>query len=124
MPLILALVITVLVAALAALTGLTEWLQAHPWWAQQVVWIGAPIGIGAGLALWALRAPRWLRLGLPLALLVGAFALARYGHDAFAASFAEDRLAGRLWYFGWIATAAAFAATLIGAAHGRTTRHQ
>jgi hypothetical protein len=35
-----------------------------------------------------------------------AIAAATYGKAQFAASFAEDSFAGRLWYFGWIGIAA------------------
>ncbi len=89
--------------------GGTQLLGAHPFWATQITLIGAPIGLFlAWLA--ALRLP-----GIPavigFAILTGAaLATARYGQAGFAASFAEDQFAGQLWYFGWIASAAGFAA--------------
>lgn len=103
--------VAVLVSALA-LSGLTARLGAHPWWAGQVVWIGG----GAGLALaamlaWAGQARgRWISLLLLLGL--GALALAAYGKARFAASYAEDALAGQFWYFGWIAGMAGLAGCL------------
>ena len=43
----------------------------------------------------------WLLLGA-LALLVVAGVMTTIGKTNFAASYAEDALAGRFWYFGWI----------------------
>ena len=107
-----ALIPAALLMALAAQTGVPQWLGAHPWWSTQVIVIGAP----AGLLLAALAALAGLAAGPRIALFaliaVGAFATASWGKAEFAASFAESVLAGRLWFFGWIGTAAGAAALL------------
>lgn len=87
----------------ASLAGLPEALGAHPWWAQLSGIIG---GVG-GAVLWlALR-----RAGLSFSALVvvtvsallASAAAAHFGKQVYAASFAENALAGRFWYFGWFA---------------------
>ncbi|WP_171175956.1 hypothetical protein [Ruegeria sp. HKCCD8929] len=71
-----------------------------------MIWIGLPIGVLLAAAAWALAVPTVLRLiGFGL-LTVVAFGIAHFGKTRFAASFAEDALAGQAWYFGWIATCA------------------
>lgn len=98
--------IAVAVAALlvaASLAGVPEALGAHPWWARQAGIIG---GVG-GAALWL--ALRHTGLSAPGLLTMAAIALlpsvaaAHFGKQVFAASFAENALAGRFWYFGWFA---------------------
>ena len=44
--------------------------------------------------------------------LVAGYAVAKTGAARFAASYAEDVLSGRFWFFGWIATALFAAAVL------------
>lgn len=110
---------TALLAAIASVTQSATVLGAHPWWAGQVVMIGAPIGIVLGLLLWARRLKRGLRLGLGGVAVVAAFGVAKYGQIGFANSYAEDHLAGQLWYSGWIATAAAATLLLMAAARSR-----
>lgn len=108
-----------LVVILGANAGLTETLGAHPFWSIRVAWVGVPLGLIAAVAAkhlggrWALRTALFL-IGAAIA-----YAIAVAGKDRFAASFAEDVLAGQLWYFGWIATCA-FAAALIAAAFSPT----
>ena len=58
-------------------------------------------------AIWSL-APRW-RAALLAAATLAAYRTATLGKAGFAASYAEDQFAGQMWYFGWIATAAALA---------------
>ena len=93
----------VLILALSHL-GLTNALGAHHFWSAKVAWIGAPIGMVIALILTRLPARFGILLSLAGAIIAGA--TAHYGKLQFAASYAEDRLAGQLWYFGWIATAA------------------
>lgn len=93
------------VVVAAGWLGIPGMLGAHPIWAMNVVWIGAPIGAVLSLIL-----AGWLR-PTPHAVLAGALlglaCFAAYsGKSAFAISFGEDALAGRLWFFGWIATSA------------------
>jgi hypothetical protein len=82
--------------------GLAQKLGAHPWWAVQVVYIG----VGAGFILSVLGGfiPIFTRGIVPLllVLVVASISLTVYGKTQFAASYAEDALAGRMWYFGWI----------------------
>lgn len=109
-PLLPALIAALLMAALIAL-DIALPLGAHPWWSQKTLLIGAPIGlILATLAGLKLR-PLPLTITFALATTL-AFAAAKYGQTQFAASYAEDQFAGKLWYFGWIATGATLAATL------------
>ena len=105
-----ALIAAFFMAALIAL-DIARPLGAHPWWSQKTLLIGAPIGLIlatlAGLKLRPL--PLTITFAIATAL---AFATTKYGQTQFAASYAEDALAGQLWYFGWIATGATLAATL------------
>jgi hypothetical protein len=91
-------------AIFAVLTELTLALGAHPWWATQVIWLGLGLGILLGVILWSLRFSRTTRLLSLVGLTLAAFATAHTGKARFAASYAEDALAGQMWYFGWIAT--------------------
>jgi len=86
-----------------ALAGGTRGLSAHPWWAAKVGYIGAGIGAvtWAALLVAGMRR-RWLLL-VGLGVLVVAGIMTGIGKTNFAASYAEDALAGRFWYFGWIA---------------------
>ena len=99
----------VCVLALAHL-GLTNTLGAHHFWSAKVAWIGAPIGMVIALVL--TRLPARLGILLSLAGVIISGATAHYGKLQFVASYAEDRLAGQLWYFGWIATASAATALI------------
>ena len=94
------------------LVGLPRTLGAHPWWAGQT-WIVGGLG---GAVLWlAMR-----RAGLPFRVqailaalaLAASAAAAHFGKQAFAASFAENALAGRFWYFGWFALSGSIALAL------------
>ncbi|WP_420858665.1 hypothetical protein [Marivivens marinus] len=91
--------IALLVMVSFAVLGLPEWLGAHRWWATNVVVWGSALGallwwVGARFAVAAL---------VPSVLLVGLGAMAaRFGKAAFVASYAENALAGRFWFFGWI----------------------
>lgn len=91
----------------AGYLGLSQALGAHPFWAVKVVWIG--IGIGAvlfGLSrFWAASAR--VKLPIALALLAGSAGVTILGKARFAASYAEDFVAGRMWFLGWMALVAA-----------------
>ena len=107
-----ALIAPVLVAAVAYGLDLPKMLGAHPWWSGNVIAIGLPVGLALALALnWTGLAAAW-RVGAMGLAMLGAFAFASVGKARFAASYAEDALAGQMWFFGWIATCA-FAAALI-----------
>ncbi|MBO9406230.1 hypothetical protein J7399_02225 [Shimia sp. R9_1] len=104
-----------LLMAVLILVDVARPLGAHPWWSQQTLLIGAPLG----LLLATLAGLRLNTLPLSIAFLLAtalAFGAAKYGQLQFAASYAEDQLAGQLWHFGWIATGLFSAATLTAAA--------
>lgn len=110
-------VATSLVAA--SLADLPQMLGAHPFWAQQTSVIG---GIGGAL-LWL--AQRRVRLSASMQVIIAIVVLlisataAYVGKQVFAASFAENWIAGRFWYFGWFAVSGSvaflLAATITGA---------
>lgn len=87
--------------AAASMAGLPETLGAHPWWAEQSGIVG---GIG-GAVLWLVLRRAGLSFSALVVLAVSALlasaAAAHFGKQVFAASFAENALAGRFWYFGW-----------------------
>ncbi|MEO9824309.1 MAG: hypothetical protein ABJF50_07840 [Paracoccaceae bacterium] len=97
---------------IAAYYGTNKALGAHPFWDTQVALIGVPIGL---ILAFALRALKWrwsTRLLTFLVLLTIAGTAAHQGRLEFAASYAENKLAGQLWYFGWIASMSFATATL------------
>lgn len=111
--------LTLSLLGLVALTGLAmtfslpQQLGAHPWWSTKVLWIGTPVGTLLALLAWwfyLARLPRTLGFGI---LTLFSFSVAHIGKSRFAASYAEDMIAGQMWYFGWVATCAFCAATLI-----------
>jgi len=101
----------VLVPVGMAYFGVSRSFGAHPWWDMKTALIGAPIGGIIGLIL--MRFALTLRLGVSLLGLAGAVAAAWYGKTQFAASFAENALAGKLWYFGWIGIAVGVSAVVM-----------
>jgi uncharacterized membrane protein len=106
----LAVAITAFATLAAFLTGLTTRLGAHPAWATQTLLIGAALGLIAALVTRDL--PFRLRLVAFALFTVATYAIAAYGKYQFAASYAEDVLAGKFWYFGWYATCNFAAATI------------
>lgn len=106
-----ALTITLSMVA-ASLFGLTEQLGAHPWWAAKT----GVIGSTGGLAVYAALRGLGLR-PLPLAAMAAAAAVvsgyaAVQGKALFTASFAENTIAGRFWFFGWFGVMAGICALL------------
>ena len=85
--------------------GLTQQLGAHPFWSVTVAWVGVPIGLALTFLAKRTRLSWIARSLIFLTCLAAAFAAASLGKQRFAASFAEDALAGQIWYFGWIAVA-------------------
>jgi hypothetical protein len=97
-PLVPALLVTAVVAALIAALEATTALGAHPFWAAKTVWIGAPIGlIIAGIAAHR-NAPKLPFGFLFFVLSVAAFALTMLGKSRFVASSGEDGFAGQLCF--------------------------
>ncbi len=96
----------VLVIGFAWLGG-PQALGAHPWWAASVGYIGGAAGVAVWLVLTLVRlGPRRTALAA-LVVLVAAGVATWIGKTNFAASYAEDALAGRFWYVGWIVSLAA-----------------
>lgn len=116
------LALPILGALLAYAIGLTQILGAHPWWADKVILIGLFLGLLLSTTLWGLRVSKFVRLlGLTVLAFV-AYATAYTGKAQFAASYAEDALAGQMWYFGWIATCT-FALAILATAAWPTRRY-
>ncbi|MFY0596707.1 MAG: hypothetical protein JXQ85_09775 [Cognatishimia sp.] len=93
-------------ALLAWLADIPTQFGAHPWWGQKVLMTGALIGLALGVAVhWISKGHMVAAILLIATALVG-FAVAKYGQTQFAATFAEDRFAGTLWFFGWHVTSA------------------
>ncbi|SLN77753.1 hypothetical protein ROA7023_04498 [Roseisalinus antarcticus] len=105
----------------ASLAGLPEALGAHPWWAQQ----SGIIGGAGGAVLWLVLRRAGLSFAalvvVAVAALLASVAAAYFGKQVFAASFAENALAGRFWYFGWFAISG-FVALLIATVVARVLR--
>ncbi|MBV1867156.1 MAG: hypothetical protein KUG69_04510 [Marinosulfonomonas sp.] len=95
------LVVAIFLIGLAA-NGLTKQLGAHPFWSFKVGYIG----VGVGIFLYILQSFAGLRWGIKAAFYVvliwAAAGVTVIGKGRFAASYAEDFIAGRMWYFGWI----------------------
>ena len=104
--------VTALVGIFAAyFAGLWPILGGHPYWSQSATYIGAGIGVVVFAALWfATILPGWQVKYIAvtmLAVLVIAFVVSTLGKREFVGSYAENRLAGRIWYYGFIAFIAA-----------------
>ncbi|MGV8951388.1 MAG: hypothetical protein ACOH2M_09820 [Cypionkella sp.] len=102
-----ALVAAAAIPVLLAYSGATTWLGAHPWWSVSIAWIGAPIGLALAMPAVAIGLRRPPVIAAAATVLVLAGLSAHFGKAEFAASFAENGLAGRFWYFGWIGVMAA-----------------
>jgi hypothetical protein len=95
-------IVAVAIAAVGAyFWNLTQALGAHPFWAEKVLFIGAPIGLIVGLTF--SRIPYVVSIAVLLAATIISFGVAHWGKTQFAASYAEDAFAGQMWYFGWFA---------------------
>ena len=112
--------ITAIIVLLAAYWGASRQLGAHPFWSLKIAWIGVPIGLFLALLL---RRAGWVkRMALFMVLLAASGFAAHFGRLRFAASFADDRLAGQFWFFGWIGVAI-FLTALIAALLTPGARH-
>lgn len=96
----------IVTAALAVLAftywGGTEALGAHPFWGLNIAYFAIAAGVVLTLLVNAIRQPRALQLVIFGTLLIISIAITAYGKTQFAASYAEDDFAGKLWFFGWI----------------------
>lgn len=88
--------------------GLSSWLGAHPFWATKVVYLGVAIGAVISIPLLFLIQKNWFLSKIPVivtavvTLGIAAVTLL-YGKAEFAASYAENAFAGKVWYLGFIA---------------------
>jgi len=94
--------VTAAALVLLAYWGVTEMLGAHPWWAFKVGYVGVIIGVVIYVVL-----SFWRGSFATKALMISAALLAMsltvwIGKARFSASYAEDAVAGRMWFFGWI----------------------
>ena len=95
----------------AYFAGIWPMLGGHPYWSQSVTYIGAAIGVVLFLGVWlATEKLRWSGKYLAIAivaLMVIAFIVSTLGKREFVGSYAENRMAGRFWYYGFTAFIAA-----------------
>jgi hypothetical protein len=98
-----------------AYLGGTKLLGAHNWWDIKTIIIGAPIGIILAFVIGLLPIKKLVKVIGFLILTCLAFWAAKHGQTAFANSYGDDQFAGKLWYFGWIATGLFSAATIFSA---------
>ncbi|WDR06370.1 hypothetical protein PSQ90_02570 [Devosia rhodophyticola] len=97
-----ALLLAAAITLILGYSGIVTFLGAHPFWAQSTSWIGAIAGAAVALVLLWFRVPRMLALGLAGVVLLAAGLAAYFGKAEFVASYAENGLAGRFWYIGWM----------------------
>lgn len=93
--------------ALGAVAGFTlldggSALGAHPFWTVKIGFIGAGIGFGTWLTLHVIGATRRQVVLLGTVLFLASSTAAWLGKMRFVASYAEDHLAGRFWFVGWM----------------------
>ncbi|MGE3739729.1 MAG: hypothetical protein AB7I59_09530 [Geminicoccaceae bacterium] len=96
-----------------AYSGLAVRLGAHPWWAQSSAWIGAVAGLVIALGLLRFQLNRIAIVAIGAAVVSAGAWAAHAGKTAFANSYAEDALAGRFWYWGWICGLAGLTLVLV-----------
>ncbi len=80
-------------------------LGAHPFWADKVGYLGLQIGVVIWLGLALTSLPNRWTLRLSALALVASGAIAWFGKTRFAASYAEDAMAGQFWFLGAIGLA-------------------
>ena len=99
--------------ALIYVFAVPKFFGAHPWWAQKVVLIGTPIGLVFATMFRVTMASYILRVVITLVITIGLYMVASSAGEQFAASYAEDTIAGSFWYLGWIATSASLSALIL-----------
>jgi len=89
--------------------GGTLALGAHPSWAIKVGLVGIAVGAPTWLVQHCVGATGRTVLVFDAVLFVACAAVVWFGKMRFVESYAQDVLAGRLWFFGWMAvTGSAF----------------
>lgn len=107
-----ALTTAIVLPVLLAYTGGAASLGAHPWWSLSIALIGTPMGLVLAFLAVKARIGRWFAIAGSLLLLLAAGLAAHFGKMEFVASYAENGLAGRFWYYGWIGVMAALSLLL------------
>jgi hypothetical protein len=98
--------------------GAVTWLGAHPFWAKKTAYIGIGIGVIVSLlTLITAKKANVTSIWLPIAFVVLTGVIAAitllYGKAEFAASYAENGFAGRVWYIGFVALIAGLYSTFV-----------
>ena len=88
--------------------GIANTLGAHPFWAPKVTYIGIALGIAITILTLIVsnrigRNSMWVPAGFFVITIVVAAVTLLYGKAEFAASYAENAFAGRVWYIGFMA---------------------
>lgn len=88
----------------------------HPFWSTKVNSMGMGIGLGLSVLLFFVcggkKRSLLVSLTIALVLVIVAYFLTLHFKEVFAASYAEDRTAGQIWYFGFMSFIA-FAFTVL-----------
>ena len=117
---LIALVLTLAATGIFYLVDFTTLAGAHPRWADQLFLSGAALGtIVALIAIQFSFAARSVVLSL---VVIAAYLSASYGKTRFAASFAEDTVAGQMWFFGWHILCIAMIANVISMTYAQLSR--
>ena len=106
-----------LLLAAIGLVDLPVSAGAHPFWSVRVVLIGTPVGLVLAFGATTMLKIRF-RIILFAAIAAAALLAAHFGKAQFAASYAEDRVAGMVWYYGWIAAMAGLSALCVALLQG------
>lgn len=99
-------------------SGFWLWLGTHPFWSGKVAYIGIGIGIVLSLIVFVISRRTGMDNGK---VLIGLIALTGvvtvialfYGKAEFVASFAENRFAGKVWFYGFMGMIGSAFATLV-----------
>ncbi|MGB7287251.1 MAG: hypothetical protein WBC71_10000 [Salaquimonas sp.] len=96
--------------------GFWTGILTHPFWSSMVNWFGMGIGFVVALILLLISGGRSKTLGIFSLVLIlfalGAYFTTVHFKEVFAASYAENVLAGKMWYFGFMAFVASLFALL------------
>ena len=103
------------VATMISLLEVTTALGAHPQWRAQLFLSGALAGTMLAVIVTQFDFVK-RTLGLSF-LAIAAWLSADYGKARFAASFAEDRIAGQMWFYGWHILCIALVAHVVSATY-------
>lgn len=99
--------LTAAVLVLLAYQGVTEMLGAHPWWAFKVGYFGVIIGVVIYVVQSFWRGSFATKVLMISVALLAMTVTVWIGKARFSASYAEDAVAGKMWFFGWIGIVAA-----------------